>query len=83
VIYRRHCERAPADDERLLIDEETGTVVRRGLRQILIPRDDGEDEVEAGHFVEEEDVFRCAEAARSGTPDEDRLFCLLPVVTER
>jgi hypothetical protein len=45
MIYGRHRERAHTDDERLLIDEEVGAVVRGGLRQILIARDDAEDEV--------------------------------------
>ena len=54
MVDRRHRQRAHADDNRPLMDEEVGTMVRSGLRQILIARDDAEHEAEARRFIEEE-----------------------------
>src|SRR5262245_55890565 len=69
IIHRYHGKRAHADDERALIDEKVGAVVRRGFGNVLTARHDTEIEIKPGHLSKQHrDIFR-----RAGTLIENRV----------
>ena len=60
-IHRERRHRADANHQRVLVDEELGVVVRRGLGRVLIFRRDAEEHVKSRHGLGvKREVFRRA-----------------------